>query len=108
MTFDEKIYRIACSFPTLRRKGVADGNIPGIKPDDFCERKLYTFLHRGSAGAWSSGEILVLEFLLNLFAPDIYDRFNFGRALNVWDDEHVNCCLKGVAMIFDPRWQQRR
>lgn len=33
-TIDRRMYEIACSFPALKRKGVVDGSIPGISPDE--------------------------------------------------------------------------
>ncbi len=96
MTVDERIYQIACSFPVLRKKGLEDGDIPGLTPKGFYDQKLAAFVYNGSHGALSSGEILVLEFLLNLFDPHIYPSFNLGRAVQVWDIAHLQAFLNAV------------
>lgn len=101
MTSDERLYQIICSFPALKRKGVEQGEIPGITPTGFYAERLHDFLYHGGGGALSSGEFLLLEFLLNLYNPHEYERFNFGRAVNVWDDRHMAACLKAVAGIFN-------
>jgi hypothetical protein len=59
----DRIYRIACTFRALRFKGVERGNIPGIGPDGFCAGELHDFLYNGGGGLWSSGEVLILQFL---------------------------------------------
>ena len=92
ITIDEKKYKIACSFSALQVKGVEDGNIPGISPKNFLDLKLSDYLYRGKGGLLSSGEFLILEFLLNLFSPGIYDEFNLGRAINIWDDQQREEC----------------
>ena len=96
MTIDEKMYKIACSFPALQFKGVEDGNIPGISPKDFLDLKLSDYLYRGRGCLLSSGEFLILEFLLNLFSPCIYKEFNLGRAINIWDSEQISACIKAL------------
>jgi hypothetical protein len=96
----DRIHRIACTFPALIRKGVASGNIPGINPDGFCAEQLHEFLQRKCC-VWSSGEVLLLEFLLNLYDPDEYKSFNFGRALNVLDPGHMSACLKAAVQYYN-------
>ena len=51
MTVDERIYQIACSFPVLRKKGLDDGDIPGLTPKGFYDQKLAAFVYNGSYGA---------------------------------------------------------
>jgi hypothetical protein len=65
----ERMYKIACSLAALRRKGVERGDIPGIRPDGFYDLQLHEFVYQSGGGAWRSGEILLLEFLLNLYDP---------------------------------------
>jgi hypothetical protein len=96
----DKMYRIACTFRALTFKGVERGDIPGIAPDGFCADELHEFLQRKCC-VWSSGEILLLEFLLNLYDPDEYKSFNFGRALNVLDPGHMSACLKAAAQYYN-------
>ena len=104
MTIDEKMYKIACSFPALQFKGVEDGNIPGINPKNFLDLKLSDYLYRGKGGLLSSGEFLILVFLLNLFSPGIHKEFNLGRAINVWDSGQISACinaLKGICNAWE-------
>ncbi len=98
-TGTEQMYANACLFPVLQFKGVEDGSIPGITPYEFNADKLADFLKNGHGRAWSSGETHVLEFLLNLANPNIYDRFNFGRAFNTWDCGQVSAFITAVQMI---------
>jgi len=93
------MYEIACSFPALNRKCVDQGHITGIEPDCFCAETFADFIN-GHAGAWSSGEYLILEFLLNLGSPGTYSGFNMGRAVNVWDGDTMTACFKAVAKIY--------
>ncbi len=93
----ERIYAIACLFPVLQFKGVEDGRIPGIKPYEFYGKKLADFLSHGTG--WSSGEIRVVEFLLSLYDPNIYEKFNFGKALNIWDCGQISAFLTAVQLI---------
>lgn len=65
MKADQRMYQIACSFPALVFNGVERGDIPGISPDGFCDGKLHDFLYHGRGGAWSAGEVLIIEFLLS-------------------------------------------
>lgn len=96
----DRIYRIACTFRALTFKGVQRGNIPGINPEGFCAGELHEFLQRNCC-VWSSGEVLLLEFLLNLYDPDEYKSFNFGQALNVLDPGHMSACLKAAAQYYN-------
>jgi len=97
----DRIYRIACTFRALRFKGVERGNIPGIGPDGFCAGELHEFLCHGGGGLWSSGEVLILQFLLNLYDPYEYKAFNFGRTLDILDPDHMNACLKAAAKYYN-------
>ena len=36
MTFTQRFYEIACMFPVMNSKGVQQGDIPGIRKDQFC------------------------------------------------------------------------
>lgn len=101
MKVDQRMYRIACSLPALKRKGAVQGDIPGIRPDGFYDIELHDFLYKGGGGALSSGEFLLLEFLLNLYDPDAYPRFNFGRAVQVWDWGHMRPCLQAVIDTYN-------
>jgi hypothetical protein len=100
MTSDERLYQIACSFPALRRKGVEQGDIPGIRPDGFYDIELSDYLYQGGGGVLSSGEFLLLEFLLNLYNPDAHPKFNMGRAVRVLDCEHMRQCLQAVIRVY--------
>jgi hypothetical protein len=100
MKVDQRMYQIACSFPALVFKGVERGDISGISPDGFCDGKLYDFLSRGRGGAWSAGEVLIIEFLLNLYDPYEYKAFNFGRALNVLDQRNMEACMKAAIRVY--------
>ena len=97
----DKIYRIACTFPALTRKGVAGGDIPGISPDGFCADELHDFLYHGGGGAWSSGEVLILQFLLNLYDPYEYKAFNLGRALIVLDPDNMTACINAAMRHYN-------
>jgi hypothetical protein len=96
----DRIYRIACTFRALTFKGVERGDIPGIRPDGFCADELHEFLQR-NCRVWSSGEVLILEFLLNLYDPDQYTAFNFGRALDVLDPGHMSACLAAAVQYYN-------
>ena len=96
----DRIYRIACTFRALTFKGVERGDIPGIHPDGFCADELDEFVQRNGR-IWSSGEVLLLEFLLNLYDPHHYTAFNFGRALNVLDPDHMSACLKAAVRYYN-------
>ena len=100
MNTDKQFYEIACSFPVMRNNGVEKGYIPGIKPDRFCADTLSKF-HSEIAGLWSSGEVLVLECLLNLYNPGTYPVFNLGYAANVWDSTHMLACLRAVSRVYN-------
>ena len=97
----DRIYQIACLFPALKRKGALKGTIPGVRPDGFYDTELHDFLYKGNGGMLSTGEFLLLEFLLNLYNPDEYKGFNFGRAVNLLDDRHLLAMLHGVAGIVN-------
>lgn len=100
MGLEKHFYEIACSFPTMVCKGVEDGDIPGISKNRFCADELAEFVYHGHGGSWSTGEKLVLEFLLNLYNSGAYDRFNLGHAMNVWDPTHMTVCLKALARVY--------
>jgi hypothetical protein len=97
----DRIYRIACTFRALTFKGVERGDIPGINPDGFCAGELHDFLYHGGGGLWSSGEVLILQFLLNLHDPHEYKAFNFGHALNVLDSGHMTACIKAAVQYYN-------
>ena len=84
-TDDRRIFEIACSFPALKKKGVADGSIPGISPEEFHDGHLAEYLYNGPGRALSQGVFKILEFLLNLFSPYCHDKFNLGDALRTFD-----------------------
>ncbi len=94
MKIDERMYRIACSFPALRAKGVSEGEIPGITPTGFYDERLSDFLYKDSC--WSHGEFLAIEFLLNFFNPYHYKKFNFGMALNTWDNGQLKAFIEAI------------
>ena len=96
MSIDERLYLIACSFPALLNLGIDRGCIPGITPTGFYDGKLAEFLYNGPGGTLSSGEFILLEFLLNLCSPNTYNHFNFGRAVNVLGDNHLNILLNTI------------
>jgi hypothetical protein len=83
----------------LASGGDLDG-IPGINPDGFCADELDEFLQR-KCRIWSSGEVLLLEFLLNLYDPYQYKAFNLGRALDVLDPGHISACLKAAVQYYN-------
>jgi hypothetical protein len=97
----DRIYQIACTLPALRRKGVEQGDIPGIKPDGFDEIQLHDYLYKGSGAALSAGEFLLLEFLLKLHDPKAYPGFNLGRAVHVLDWLHVRQCLLAMTNLCE-------
>lgn len=100
MPSPNRFYEIAVTFPSMNHKGVKDGDIPGISQDRFSPEDLADFLYHGHGCAWSTGEKLVLEFLLNLCNPGTYGGFNLGHALNVWDPSHMTACLMAMAKIY--------
>ena len=100
MDLEKRFFEMICAFPTMVRKGVKDGDIPGVGPDWFCADELAEFVYNGGGRAWSSGEKLVLELLLNLYNPGAYDRFNLGHAVNVWDPSHMKGCLLALAIHY--------
>jgi len=95
------IYRIACSFPALRFKGVEQGDIPGITSAEFNDTELADYLYRGSGAALSHGEFLILEFLLNLIDPYTHTRFNLGIAVNVFDRRNMDALIKGLIEFYN-------
>jgi hypothetical protein len=97
----DRMYQIACSLPALRRKGVEQGDIPGIQPDGFHDGQLHDFLYQGSGGAWRSGEVLILQFLLDLYDPYEYKAFNFGRALFVLDQRNMAACINAARRYYN-------
>ena len=97
---DERLYQIACSFVALKRKGLESGDIPGIGPQAFYDQTLAEFIYHGPGGCWSSSEILLLEFLLNLYNPTFYPQFNLGEALYVMDPVHMKALLNAMARFY--------
>ena len=95
------IYEIACSFPVLRFKGVARGDIPGIAIDGFDDTKLSDYLYKGHGAALSHGEQLILEFLLNLADPYVHTGFNLGIAVNVFDPGNMNNLVKALIRFYN-------
>jgi len=102
-TVDQRLYQIACSFPALRRKGVEQGHIPGISPNDFCDLDLAAWLYHGAGGVLSHGEFLILEALLNLCNPTIHNKFNLGDALNVLDQDNMKPLLDAIERTYNRR-----
>ena len=100
---DERLYQIACSFPALRQKGVAKGNIPGITPTNFYDLDLARYLYKGGGGLLSHGEFLILEGLLNLCNPQIHDKFNLGEALQTLDPNNMQALLNGIVRTYNRR-----
>jgi hypothetical protein len=100
MDLEKRFYEMACAFPTMNRKGVQEGDIPGISKGRFNADELAEFVYNGGGCAWSTGEKLVLEFLLNLCNPGAYEGFNLGHALNVWDLSHMTACLMAMAKMY--------
>ncbi len=95
------MYQIACLFPVLEDKHVTKSQIPGITPRGINGRKLHDFLHDKEGGRlWSTGEVLVIEFLLNIYDPTEYKSFNFGMAANVWDSGQMSAYLNGVSKYY--------
>ncbi len=97
----KRMFEIACSFPALRHKGVEKGHIPGITPNEFHDGILSDYLYNGGGGVLSSGEVLILEFLLNLSAPYCHKKFNLGDALKTLDPDNMNACLKGMVRTYN-------
>ncbi len=100
-SIDKTMFEIACSIPALQFKGVEKCHIPGITPTDFHDGKLSDYLYNGRGGMLSSGEFMIFEFLLNLFAPYCHNKFNLGDALKTLDPENMNACLKGITRIYN-------
>ncbi len=101
MTSDERLYRIACSFPALQRKGVAAGDIPGIRSDGFYDLDLANYLYKGPGGAFSRGEFLILEALLNLCNPNVHKDFNLGEALQVLDTKNIQALMTAIVRTYN-------
>ncbi len=101
VTTDRRMFEIACSIPVLDLKGVKEGHIPGISPNDFHDGILSDYLYHGHGGVLSSGEFKILEFLLNLFAPYCHDKFNLGDALRSFDPDNMNACLQGMVRMYN-------
>lgn len=99
-TDDRRMFEIACSFPALKRKGVAEGRIPGITPDDFHDGQLSDYLYHGPGAGLSTGEIMILEFLLNLYSPACHDKFNLGDAVKILDPDNMTACLAGILRTY--------
>jgi len=103
MSYEMLLYEIACSFPALKLKGVHQGGIPGIEADEMDDSKLSDFLYKGSGAALSHGEILILEFLLNLMDPYIHTGFNLGVAMNVLGPKHMRALIDGIVRFYNRR-----
>lgn len=100
MTPDERLYQIAVTFPALLRKGVDHGDIPGITETEINDAELAEYLYQGHGRALSSGEFVLLEFLLNLHSPNTHTRFNLGAALSILDPTHMNALIKATARVY--------
>jgi hypothetical protein len=98
---DRRLYEIACSFPALKNKGVQDGRIPGISPNDFYDIDLSNWLYKGGGGLLSHGEFLILESLLNLCNPTLHDRFNLGEALQTLDPDNMHALCKAIVRTYN-------
>ncbi len=101
LTLDERMYEIACSFPALQFKGVEQGHIPGITPTEFHDGKLSEYLYNGRGGALSSGEFILLEFLLNLAYPYYHYKFNLGDAIKTLDPRHMSACMRAMSRTYN-------
>jgi len=101
MTSDRRLFEIACSFPALQLKGVANGRIPGITPTDFYDLDLADYLYNGRGGALSHGEFLILEALLNLCNPDLHQRFNLGEAVQILDPNNMQALFNAIARTYN-------
>ena len=97
----EMLYEIACSFPALKLKGVHQGGIPGIAADELDDAKLSDYLYKGPGAALSHGEMLILEFLLNLMDPYTHTRFNLGIAMNVLGPKHMKALIAGIVRFYE-------
>ena len=100
MTKDKRMYEIACSFPALVKKGVVNGQIPGIVKDDFFDIDLSNYLYNGPGGGLSQGEFLILEALLNLYNSDIHQKFNLGEAVHVLDERNMQSLMNAIARVY--------
>ena len=98
---DDLIYKIACSFPALRFKGVERGDIPGISRDGLDDTLLSDYLYKGPGAALSHGEQLILEFLLNLVDPYTYARFNLGLAVNLFGPKNLEALVNGIIRFYN-------
>lgn len=97
----EVIYQIACSFPALRFKGIDRGGIPGITKEEIDDLKLGEYLYKGPGTALSHGEMLILEFLLNLLDPYTHTRFNLGIAMSVFDPKNMDALVKAIIRFYN-------
>lgn len=97
---DERLYKIACSFPALQYKGVEKGGIPGITPTDFFDLDLAAWLYKGEGGLLSHGEFLILEALLNLCNPSMHRRFNLGEALQTLDPDNMQALVNAIVRTY--------
>jgi hypothetical protein len=98
---DERLYKIACSFPALKHKGVEKRDIPGITPSDFFDLDLAAWLYKGGGGLLSHGEFLILEALLNLCNPAIHDKFNIGEALQTLDPDNMQALVNAIVRTYN-------
>ena len=100
-TRTDKMYRIACTFPALRLKGVERGAIPGISPEGFDGDKLDEFLNHGHGRKWNIADAIILEFLLNLHDPSKYKSFNLGWALGLLYQKDMAACLNAAIRHYN-------
>jgi hypothetical protein len=98
---DERLYKIACSFPALQHKGVEKGDIPGITPTDSYDLDLAAWLYKGGGGLLCHGEFLILEALLNLCNPSMHPRFNLGEALQTLDPGNMQALVNAIARTYN-------
>lgn len=87
-----KMQRLIDSFPSLRRLGLA-----WIGDDNA------SFIRQARATCYSSGEHHSAAFVLyvwnRLEAPKGF-RFDFDKAIQAWDDEHVEALRSWMARIW--------
>jgi hypothetical protein len=97
----DKMYRIACTFPALLLKGVERGAIPGIAPEGFDGDKLHEFLRHGRGRMWNIADVMILDFLLNLYDPSKYKSFNLGWALGLLYQKDMAACLNAAIRHYN-------
>lgn len=105
MTHEQKLYKIACSFPALQQQGVATGGVPGIGRNDFYDIYLTDYLYT-AGGELSRTQFLILEALLNLCDPYIHDGFNLGQALHTLDPQNMRALINAIRFMYIPNNEQ--